>query len=137
MASRRALGISFVTITEAGMYFPKQTAFIAGIKEGRYVHFINDGDYWAFFVNDDLDGFPVTNTKGYLICNRTLSRLFLRSVKKKLRDRFYVVPTNAEHHGNKVWEIYTKDSVDMVVEKQKRVLAQRKYVLALTKKVLK
>lgn len=137
MASRRPLGINFVTITEKGFYFPKQTAFSVGITDYKYVHFINDGDYWAFIVNDDADGFAVTSNNGYMVCNRTLPKMFIRSIKKKLRDRFYIVPTNSEQNGCRVWEIYTKDTVEVVVEKQKRIAEQKSYVLSLTPQKVK
>lgn len=137
MASRRPKGINFVTVTDKGLYFPKQTAFLVGLKEGQHVHFINDGDYWAFFINADTDGFAVTNNNGYMVCNRTLPKMFVRSIKKKMRDRFYVVPTNSEKDGCRIWEIYTKDTVEVVIEKQKRIAEQKNYVLSLTPQKVK
>lgn len=137
IASRRALGINFISIRDKEIYFPKQTAALIGLTGSDYVHFINDGSYWAFYINKDVDGFQVSNDKGYKICNRTLVRIFTRSTKKKLGDRFYIVPTNALHNGHKIWEIYTADTIDVVVEKQKRIAEQKKYVLSLTPQKVK
>lgn len=131
IASRRPAGINFVTVIETGFYFPIQTAFWLGLEKGKYMHFINDGAYWAFYVNNDTDGFDVVPDKGYKVNNRTVAGLFLKSTKKKLKNRFYIIPTNSEHNGSKVYEIYTAEPVHVIIEKQKRIMAQRSYVLSL------
>ena len=129
-ASRRALGVTLVTIVPKHFYFPKQTAFLAGIDSNKFIHFINDGKYWAFIVNDDPDGFPVNANKGYLVQNRSLVGMFYRSTGRKGKCRFYIHKTKALHNGCPVYEI-SQETVEEAVAKQKALQARKNYVLNL------
>ena len=132
IASRRALGINFLTVREKEIYFPKQVVHFLGIEKGKYIHFINDKDYWGFFVNTDPDGFEITFDKGFKICNRTLAAMFAKSIGKK--GRFYILDTNTRQAGHKVYEVYTQETVEVVIDRQKRIAEQKRHVLAITPK---
>lgn len=131
MANRRPTGLDYVSIKERHLYFPKQVAFKAGMNIYKYLHLINDGDYWAFFINDDKDGFQLKQDKpgSYKINDRALVRMFLKSTGKKLNDRLFITQSTSEHNGCKLWEIYTKETVDFIINKQKDIKMQRKKVL--------
>lgn len=131
IANRRPTGLMFVSVNEKGFYFPKSVSHAVGAHSGLYVHFINDVDYWAFYINDDKDGFKLVQDKGaYRVDDRALIKMFFRGIKKDCKkSRFFVVESKSAQAGVKIYEIYTKETVDVVVDKEKRLREIRRSVL--------
>lgn len=116
LANRRFIGLEFISISEKGMYFPKNTSFTVGISTDQYIHFINDGEFWSFYVNQNKDGFPFSKDKAgaYKIADRALARMFIRSTKRQPSDRMLIKATKAKHGASTIYEIYTQHTLDEV-----------------------
>lgn len=128
ITSTRTRGYCSVTIKEKGIYITKQVALLCGLKVDQFVHFINDSNYWAFYVNEDPDGFAVSRDHangGFVLYNRQLSKMFRTSTRAAINDRFLIISSNARHNGSTLYEIITSASVDVVINRRKRMMEQR------------
>jgi hypothetical protein len=141
IASVRAKGFAFISVKEKGLHFTKQTALLCGMKAGKFVHFINDSNYWAFYVNEDPDGFTISadhTNGGYVLYSRQLARLFRSTVGGNNNNRYFVDKTKALHNDHTVYEILTSATMETIIDKRKRMDDQKKlekkYVLNLTLK---
>lgn len=138
IAGVRAKGFCFVSLKAKGLHITKQVALMCGLSKDKYVHFLNDSNYWAFYVNDDPDGFRVCtdhSNGGFILYSRELSRMFIRSTGAKYCNRFFISEVPAQHNGNQLFEILTTATVEVIIDKRKRMDQQRKkekqYVLNL------
>ena len=133
IANNRHSGLDFITITDKGFYFPKAVCFSLGISLGKYVHFVNDGDYWAFYINKDNDGFPFNMEKKgvYRLNDRALSRMFLQSTKRKATDRLLIKITKSRNDGQPIYEIHTKETIDEIITKEIEAKKKKEYTLKL------
>ena len=116
IASRRAKGIIYLTIRPKEIYFPKQVCSWLGIEKGKYIHFINDGSSWSFFINDDPDGFEVTFDKGFKIASSALAGMFKRSTKRTWGDRMLVTKTKSIVKDSNIYEIITNKTYDQILK---------------------
>jgi len=127
VVNNRHSGLDFISIDEKGFYFPKQISFSIKAATNKYIHFINDDDYWAFYVNEDKDGFPFSMDKqSYRVNDRALSRLFLRTTNRECGDRLLVKYTKAKHNGGYLYEIHTKESVEQITTLELDVLKKKR-----------
>jgi hypothetical protein len=138
IASVRAKGFAFISIKEKGLHFTKQTALLCSLKQNKHVHFINDGNYWAFYVNDDPDGFRISPDHangGFVLYSRELARMFRATVGGNNNNRYFVNRTKALHDDHSVFEILTTATMETIIDKRKRMDDQKKlekqYVLNL------
>jgi hypothetical protein len=130
MARQYSFGVPYVSVSDRGIIFSKALVYEAGIKQGRYVHFINEDDYWAFFINDHPDGFLISNNNSTLRCTtRVISDMFIKSTGRRIGEKFFTIKSTASQAGSPVYEIYTRESTIQVIDRQKRVKEQRKEVL--------
>ncbi len=70
---------------EAGarIYFTAALSRVLNLSVGLYVHFLNEGSEWNFYVNDDPDGFkitPITSKKGFHVTSTGLCNMILKSM---------------------------------------------------------
>jgi hypothetical protein len=135
IANNRHSGLDFITIKERGFYFPKNISFELKVSASRFIHFINDDDYWCFYVNDDKDGFKFSLDKGgsYMINDRALSRMFIKSTNMKNGDRLLVKSTKTKNNGATVYEIHTKETIDVYITKKETVRKRKEHTLWATK----
>jgi len=128
--SIRAQGYSFVSLKQKGLFFSKPASMLCGFSEGKFIHFVNDSNYWAFYVNDDSDGFTLTpdddGESGFIVYGTQLSRLFKQSVGAKLGERFFINETKSLQNDSKVFEIQTISTVEVILDKVTRMNEQRK-----------
>jgi hypothetical protein len=85
-----------------------------GLNEGLYVHFVNDGDDWYFYVNDDKDGFEVFSREGktnMFLYNAHLVSLFLKRTGWPLRSKFLLEKTQARVKGSQLIKIHTQKRI--------------------------
>lgn len=135
--SIRARGYSFISVKKKGLFFSKPAAQMCGVSSDKFIHFINDFNYWAFYINDNPDGFVLTfdhdGRSGFIVYSTQLSRLFIKSTGKKLNERFFINDTKSEHNGNPLWEIQTLSSIDVIVDRIQKMndqkIIERQYVL--------
>ena len=118
IASRRAKGVTYLTMVEKCIYFPKQVCYFLGITKEKFIHFINDGASWSLVVNDDSDGFPLTYDKGFKISSRALAGMMQRSTGKPYGSRFYIRKTTGKLQNAIVYELLTDSEV--VIPKNKK-----------------
>jgi hypothetical protein len=139
--SVRAKGFAFVSVKPRFLFLSKPAALLCNAHHEKFIHFINDSNYWAFYINSDSDGFPLTadhnKNGGYLIYNAELVRLFRNSVGAVNNDRFFVTESNTKQGDNKIFEIQTIHPVAIIMDKVKRMDSERKYVLSLIHKKAK
>ena len=50
----------YILVEEYRIYFTAAITRFCELQEGLYVHFLNDGAIWNFYVNDDPEGFKLT-----------------------------------------------------------------------------
>ena len=138
IAGVRAKGFCFISVKEKGLHITKQVALMCGLKADKFVHFLNDSNYWAFYVNDDPDGFRVCADHangGFVLYSRELSRMFKRSTGARVNNRFFINKVPAKHNDNQLFEILTSATIEVIIDKRKRMDAQKKkekqYVLNL------
>ncbi|HUR65449.1 MAG TPA: hypothetical protein VMZ03_03795 [Chitinophagaceae bacterium] len=118
IASRRAKGITYLTLMEKYIYFPKQVCHFLGISKEKFIHFDNDGASWSMFINNDPDGFTVTYDKGFKIASRALAAMIQRSTGREFGSRFYVKKTSSKKGEAIVYEIMTK--AEVIIPKNKK-----------------
>lgn len=108
---------AFVRVYDSRMYFTESASKMCGMQIGDFVHFINDGLEWCFYVNDDKDGFLVSQgqngRKSYKdrdsknICNVGLIRLFRATTGFSHDTSFVIEKTNAFHDKCSIFIIKT------------------------------
>jgi hypothetical protein len=101
------------------LYFARAAALLCGIELGLYIHFLNDGHVWRFYINDDPDGFkitPVNSKGGFHISSSGLVNMILKSWNLDLRHnkRVAVCKTNIIHDHLEVFEL-SLENVSTVV----------------------
>lgn len=106
----------FVTVGNRVVYFTVMTALFCGIKEGSFIQFMNEGNDWQFYVNDDTDGFvpirvdSVKNEKhSYRICNDGLVNMILSSTGFKKKKRFSVKKTELFQDRSPIFQLSLED----------------------------
>lgn len=130
IASRNSEGHPFVTVSERGFTFSIQLVIAAGITTESFIHFINDEDYWAFVVNDQPDGFQIMKDNNTIrLASRYLAKAFIKSTGRLNGERFFATKSKAEHNGCPLFEIYTRESVVEVIDREKKIKQQRKDIL--------
>lgn len=119
---------AYVNVEHKRFYFPMIAEKLCEFKLGEFVHFINDGSEWSFYINDDPDGFeltPISKTRpGALICSIALVRLFRNSTGFLQVTGFEIEKTNNFHDKCRVFKINTAQPTTM--RKQRRKTTARK-----------
>lgn len=97
------------TVKEREVYFNKSFCITYGLKEGMFVHFINDGNNWKFFFNNDSDGFKVVKLKsrstGLMIFSAGLAHLFRKTTGYLGTRNYLIQKTMLEQQKNVVYSI--------------------------------
>lgn len=102
----------YVTIEPKRIYFTSATSRICEMKDGLYVHFMNEGSEWNFYVNDDRDGFkltPVRSKGGFHISNMGLINMILKSLGFNSTKRLSIIVTNIIHDKCPVYSLSTEN----------------------------
>lgn len=97
-----------ISISDKCMYFTAQVVKDCGIRPGEFMHFLNEGDKWRFYTNDDSEGFlitPVVSKGGCHITHSVLCSRILKTTGFKNSKRFDVKETGQEQDKCKVYEI--------------------------------
>lgn len=89
------------------IYFPNAVVLMCGLKVGNYIHFLNEGNEWMFYSNDNKDGFKIviTGDKLLQICSYPLSRMILKSCSYQFKHTFYVRQTKIIHDNCPVFKL--------------------------------
>ena len=101
----------YVAVTDATIYFTASVVRELGLSHNEFVHFMNEGDKWQFFVNDDEDGFRLTprrNKGGLEITNSALCKLIQKSTGYTTSKNYFVVKTGGENDKCPVYELKGK-----------------------------
>lgn len=99
LASNRKLSKMPVHINVGGkaVYFTSMAANLTGLGEGKFIQFINDGNEWSFYVNEDTDGFEAKRAdkrgNSRRIHNSGLVVMILKSFGFKNSKIFYIEKT--------------------------------------------
>lgn len=96
MAGGRSISRQYIIVEKYRIYFTAAATRVCRLKEGMFVQFLNEGDQWNFFINDDPEGFklsPVRAKKAFNINNTGLSAMILKSMNFKDKKRFSVERT--------------------------------------------
>lgn len=106
----------FVRIEDTRFAFSIGAQGVCNLKEGEYVHFLNDGSEWRFYTNDDADGFKLLregkfSKKGAIISDIALVRMFRKSTGFSHSANFEIKKTNIIYDRCDVWEINTKKPI--------------------------
>jgi hypothetical protein len=120
--------VRVVTIGKRHIFFNKTLSVAAKMNSDKYVHFINDGDYWAFYLDADPDGFKLTRDKYgcYRINNLALVEMFKKTIGRNVGDRLAVRPSKSEKQGSIVYEIYTKATLEQLAQSELKTFVKRK-----------
>lgn len=87
----------YVSLNRNHIYFTSSVSRLCEMQVGLYVHFMNEGSDWNFYLNDDTDGFKLCFIKskgGYMIANTGLTQMMLKSFGVKDEKRLSIEPTN-------------------------------------------
>jgi len=93
----RALRKVYLSLSKNVVYFTSVASDLCGLSDNSYVNFINDGDEWRFFVNDDTDGFKacIVNKVGkrpcYRLHNSGLVNMILKSTGHLQKTKRFVI----------------------------------------------
>ena len=104
----RSLQRRHIVIDEVKLYFTAALVREFDLKVGEYMHFMNEGDKWQFFTNDDTDGFALTPVRlkgGINVNNTALCRLILKSTGYNPPKKYSVIKTNIMNDRCPVYEI--------------------------------
>ena len=100
-----------VRVTEKVLHFSRALCVTNRIHAGQFMHFINDGPDWKFYVNNDKDGFALINDRwkkgALLLCSAALAHMIRKSTGKLGPVSFPVEPTRLYNEGKKVFMIMT------------------------------
>lgn len=106
--SGRSLQRRYVCVDNVKLYFTAALVREFDIKVGEYMHFMNEGDRWQFFTNDDEDGFLITPVRakgGVHVSNSALCRLIQKSTGYTTNKNYEVLKTGSSHDGCQVYEL--------------------------------
>jgi hypothetical protein len=122
----KSRGSVYVSIIEdKEMYFTSRAAVELDLKVDKYLHFMNDGQEWKFYQNDNPDGFPLTadstaNSYAVKVSSRGLIQMFRKSTGfTDKRVRLLLHHTDQIVNGCKVIEIDTRKSYDEILNNSK------------------
>lgn len=104
----RSITRLYATIGDGKIYFTSTATLVCELGIGLYVHFLNEGSDWNFIVNDDTDGFKLTQVKaknGFHITNAGIVNLILSSTGHKSIKKFHIQKTSAMHDKCPVFSI--------------------------------
>lgn len=104
----RATTRKYIVIEKRRIYFTAAITRLCELKTGLYVHFLNEGSDWDFYVNDDPDGFkltPVVSKGGFHINNTGLTTMILKSTGFNKAKRFAVVKTDLFQDRSPVFKL--------------------------------
>lgn len=96
----RSVTRMYATVEKRRIYFTSMITRVCEMKEGLYVHFLNEGDVWQFYINDDTDGFkltPVRSKNGFHVSNSGLVNMILNSTGHQPFKKFEVKKTQNIH----------------------------------------
>ena len=93
---------------EKQIYFSITAVRELGLGPGLFLHVVNDENKWFFYVNNDNDGFPLTqqsdrNTLD--IFNQALIHLFIKRTNHSLPCKFPLRITGHKKDGHHLIEI--------------------------------
>ena len=92
----RSVTRMYATVEKYRIYFTSTVGRICEMKEGLYVHFLNEGDMWQFYIDDNTDGFkltPVRTKNGFHVTNAGLVNMILNSTGHKPFKKFEIAKT--------------------------------------------
>lgn len=98
----------YMKVDTRNLYFSAGCNIELGIISGLFMHFINDGDRWLFYVNDDTDGFATTSVKNKSSClvnNASLCAMFLKRTKSDIGNKFPIVISEKKINNSPIYEI--------------------------------
>jgi hypothetical protein len=98
----------YVKVNNSQLYFTAAVVRDLGIKEGDYVQFMNEGDKWQFFIDDNEDGFKLTpcRTKGgFDITSSALCKLIQKTTGYTTVKQYQVIKTGAENDRCPIYEL--------------------------------
>jgi hypothetical protein len=103
---------TYITVEDKRIFFTKAVMLMCDIQPGIFIHFLNDGSEWAFYCNDDPDGFRLTglgSKSGLHLSSVGLVTMLRKSTgyNSKGFKKFYVEKTNAMHDRCPVFKINT------------------------------
>lgn len=99
---------NYMRLDKKMLYFSASCNLELGILPTLNIHFINDDDRWFFYVNNDEDGFYLTELNGKNACaaiNSTLSNLFKKRTRCADGTKFPVVITPNKIKDHHIYEI--------------------------------
>ena len=108
----RVISRSYVVIDEGKFYFTAAMSRFLSLRVGLYIHFLNEGAEWNFYINSDEDGFkltPVTNKGGFHITNSGLTKMVLKSMGYKTTKRLTVENTETQLEGMAIYRLSDKN----------------------------
>ena len=94
--------------SDKAVYFSAGAGFEFGLIPGLYIHFMNDGDKWFFYCNDDTDGFKLIARPGknsVLVVSASLVKLIQKRTCCSIGSKFLVTRTNSVLKGQHIIEI--------------------------------
>lgn len=130
---------AFVSPRPRFLFFSKAAARLCGLTHDKFIHFINDQNYWAFYLNDNIDGFELKpcskNSGAFYVYSSGLAEIFTETVECEYGERFFIDKTSGFVSEDPIFEIQTHSSVSVMVDKVVKMNAQKdiekKYVLNL------
>lgn len=99
---------SYVRLDKKMLYFSAACNVDLGIVPTLYAHFVNDDDRWFFYINEEKDGFYLTEMNGKNSCaviNTSLSELFKKRTRCSIGCKFPVVATGSKQKDCVLYEI--------------------------------
>lgn len=98
-----------INVGRRACMFTSLACDICGVKEGKFVQFINEGNEWSFFVNNDEDGFKplLVQKKGnaHRINSSGLCVMILKSYGFKNSKKFAIEKTTAVKDGSPIYKL--------------------------------
>lgn len=108
-ANRRTHALAYINfVNSKNILFSVKAVRSFGIYEGMFAHFVNDGDRWFVYFNDDADGFPIVarkNKTNLYICSMHLIKLFAKRAGRKFPCKCILKLTGAKSKGRELIEL--------------------------------
>jgi hypothetical protein len=111
---------NFINIrdNEHNIYFNKGVVEFCNLKEGEFIHFINDCSEWLFYSSDNEDGFKLSRNKSSLrITSAPLIRMILKSTGFNKEKKFIVEKTNIIQDKSEVFKMNPNTFYNYMKEK--------------------
>lgn len=109
--SRGGKKVVQMRVSERQIAFTRPFCVSNKIVAGQYVHFINDGADWKFYINQDKDGFQLISDRhrrgGLILCNIALCHMLRKSTGMLSPASFPIEPTKMHQNGKQVFMIMT------------------------------